>query len=96
MKLRYTFQTNEKVRLYLKDIHTRKESKIDLAIDLDSAYGIIRSSDEGWVHMEPTNQHHQYIMTINDVLSIPKATFFIDTAQSTSIKTAQEEESNYE
>lgn len=83
------------MRLYLKDIHTGKESKINLAIDLDSAYGI-QSSDEGWVHMEPTNQHHQYIMTINDVLSIPKATFLIDTAQATSIKTAQEEESNYE
>lgn len=95
LELVNTFQTNEKVRLYLKDIHTGKESKVNLAIDLGAAYGI-QSSDEGWVHMEPTNQPHQYIMTINDVLSIPKDTFLINTVQSTSIKTAQEEKINYE
>lgn len=95
LELVNTFQSNEKVRLYLKDIHTGKESKINLAIDLGAAYSI-GSSDEGWVHMEPTNQRHQYMMTINDVLSIPKDTFLIDTTQATSIIIAQEKEINYE
>lgn len=91
LELVNTFQSNEKVRLYLKDIHTGKESKINLAIDLGAAYAI-GSSDEGWVHMEPTNQPHQYMMTINDVLSIPKDTFLIDTAQAASIIIAQEKD----
>ncbi len=95
LELVNTFQTNEKVRLYLKDLHTGKESKVNLAVDLGAAYGI-QSSDEGWVHLEPTHQLYQYIMTINDVLSIPKDTFLIDTAQATSIKTAEEEKINYE
>ncbi|WIM41059.1 hypothetical protein PO903_09395 [Paenibacillus sp. PK4536] len=95
LELVNTFQSNEKVRLYLKHIHTGKESKIDLAIDLGAAYSI-QSSDEGWVNMESTDQPHRYIMTINDVFSIPKDTFLIDTAQATSTLIAQEKEINYE
>ncbi|WP_270170230.1 hypothetical protein [Paenibacillus sp. SYP-B4298] len=78
------FQRNSRARVYLKDIKTNEEIKINLNIKTDKIYGVETLGVRHWIRIELLSDNRYLLHT--DLYSLPQESFEINIAERKSVK----------